>query len=139
MPLNFHVYDGPKTPDSAPWMGQERYATDPNSATQTGQGGQTNADNDRLGEFTARALLRYRDVDAYYCSGCNSVFGVKCPRCGLCSDGYDVLRMNTIGHALSNGGERTFRMIPEYDWFEGLVWVRVACRKCDFEFRVTKR
>jgi hypothetical protein len=133
MPLDIHVYDGKKTPDSQD--GQERYADDPNKTGQTGQGNFTNAQRDALGNYTANASLRYADPNAYFCTACWYVFGVTCPKCSARSAPAHLRPV------VDDQDDPLFEVIRPgvYEKVRGSVWAVVMCRKCSFSFRVLKR
>jgi hypothetical protein len=135
MPLDIHVYKGPKTPDSHPAFGQERYAPNPNATGSIGSGNFTNAQKDALERYQQSRILRYQDPDAYFCSACWYVFGVECPKCHAKSEpGHN--RPTYIAH-----DDPLFEVdsFPEYDRKDGRIWVVTTCRKCSYSFRVIKR
>jgi hypothetical protein len=127
MPLDIHVKKFQHVPD----IGEDRYATDPEKASETGQGNFTTAQNNFLGRFGQGSMMRYKDIDAYFCKDCRYVFGVTCPKCGIKSaplHGFDT--SETIFEV---------RGADDYDRKEGMVWVITVCRKCSFSFRVLVR
>lgn len=132
MPLDIHVYKGPKTRDSL--YGQEKYATDPNAATPSGEGSFTEKDRKILAHHEKRAMMRYKDDTAYFCSACWYVYNVICPRCKARSQPTHYRPDNiTSDDPLFEVGTNA-----EHDRFEGYVWVVTTCRKCSFSFRVIK-
>jgi hypothetical protein len=132
MPLDIHTYKGAKTPDSA--MGNERYATNPDSTTIADRGHFTNAQADALGRLKQRSVLRYKDPTAYFCSACWYVFGVTCPNCQAKSEPAHnrptkIAKDDPLFEVVDNS----------YDRKEGVIWVEVRCRKCSYGFKVIKR
>jgi hypothetical protein len=135
MPITFHVNKGAKTRDSQTAVEGQRYATDPNATGEIGTGNFTNRQKDALGVYQARALMRYADVDAYFCNACWYVFGVECPRCHAASEPAHN-RPVVVGHDDPLFEVPTY---PIYDRYQGNIWVVTTCRKCSFGFRVIKR
>lgn len=82
-----------------------------------------------LGYYEARGLLRYRDFDAYYCTVCRYVYGVVCPRCGVAAPTLHL-------YAASEEPIFVVESPLETENWNGLVWTKTRCRKCDFRFRV---
>jgi len=130
MPLDIHVKKYQHIPD----IGQERYATDPDATGSIGTGYFTNAQNNALAEHSKQSLMRYKDLDAYFCSACWYVYGVTCPKCYVKSDPPHMRPTVRKDDPLFEvrGGE-------DYDRKEGLIWVITVCRKCSFSFRVIVR
>jgi hypothetical protein len=129
MPLDFHVYDGPKIPDSV--GGQEKYATDPNSATQRDPGSLTAKEKFILGKHKIRSLMRYKDHTAYYCRDCEYVFNVTCPQCHAKSKPVHGCSISDPMFDVPRPA-----VYDKYEWF---IWVKVVCLKCDFGFKVIVR
>lgn len=81
-----------------------------------------------LGHFAKRGMLRYKDVDAYYCQACTRVIGITCPKCKL---------QASKGHS---SAEATFRRIGDtFERWDGYTWVQIECPKCDFRFKTIVR
>jgi hypothetical protein len=127
MPLDIFVKKFQHVPD----FGQDRYATDPNKTGETGQGNFTTAQKNALGNFGQRAMMRYKDIDSYFCKNCRYVFGVTCPKCGIKSQSVHGLDTSETIFEVYGG--------DEYDRKEGMTWVITTCRKCSFSFRVLVR
>jgi len=135
MPFNFHVYKGAKTRDSQTAVEGQRYATDPNATGEIGIGNFTQAQKDALGKYRNKSLMRYADVDAYFCSACWYVFGVECPVCHARS----ALAHNRPANIVKDDPLFEVPAYPTYDKYQGNIWVVTTCRKCSFSFRVIKR
>lgn len=92
--------------------------------------GYTYKEEDRLGEFTARGLLRYKDPDAYYCQPCGEIFNIECPRCKVKS---------RRSHATTSGYGVFDRIAAVFERYDGFVWTQIECRKCSYRFKVIVR
>jgi hypothetical protein len=80
-----------------------------------------------LGHFTKRGMLRYKDTTAYFCTACECIINVSCPKCKSASG---------KGHATTS----VFRRVEDtYEWWDGIKWVKIECRKCDYQFKVIAR
>jgi hypothetical protein len=127
MPLTINTRKYQYVPD----IGEDRYATDPDATGSIGSGNYTVAQKNALGEYGRRGLMRYKDIDAYFCKDCRYVFGVECARCKIQSAPTHGFDTSEIIFEV-RGGE-------DYDQKEGMVWVITTCRKCSFSFRVLVR
>jgi hypothetical protein len=128
--MQFHVYKGRKTRDSV--GGAQRYATDPNATGEIGTGNFTAAQATALGEYSRKALMRYKDPNAYFCHACRRAFGVECPKCGTKSP----KRHDMSGLGTEEDMFRVTRDGEGLDRYQWAIWTKITCRKCDFEFRV---
>jgi hypothetical protein len=83
-----------------------------------------------LGVFRARGGLRYKDMDAYFCTACETVIGVECPNCKTKSGDH----RNTF-----DVGVFVVERPLTTDRYMGAPWTKVYCRKCDFAFHILVR
>lgn len=93
----------------------------------------TSRELNTLGRYRHLGLMRYKDLDAFYCSECSIVFNVKCANCGIRSENTKHMAMEN-SDAVFNV-ERPLTTIKA----DGLYWTVVECKKCDFRFRVIVR
>ena len=124
MPITINKREFQYVPD----VGQERYAGDPYATGEKGTGNFTTQQQELLGRHKRDALLRYKDVDAFFCQACRCVVNVKCPRC-------------RVESGKEHGSYQVFVVEQEgrYTRFDSYTWARISCKKCDFEFRVIVR
>lgn len=86
----------------------------------------TRREEEILGHYTKRGMLRYKVETAGLCRSCRATINVKCPKCGLLSE--------------DRHGEITFREIEgTYERWDGYTWVQIECPKCDYVFKVILR
>ncbi len=78
-----------------------------------------------LGRYSANAMLRFRDVNAYYCSACDRCYGIYCPNCKITTSPIHL-----------PDAEKVFIASGITDRWDGHTWMRITCRKCDFVFKV---
>lgn len=86
----------------------------------------TTREREMLGRYRIDNRLKYRDPDAGYCTSCENVYNVRCPRC----DAFSGKMHDTTSGFFSV--QRPLEVKRE----EGRNWVVISCRKCDFGFRV---
>jgi hypothetical protein len=126
MPLDIHSRKYQHAPD----VGEDRYAGDPNATGEIGTGNFTVAQKNALGAYKQQSLMRYRDIDAYFCKACRYVFGVECPQCKSKSETSHPGALGKDDPMFEVRGDN------DYDFKEGMPWVITTCRKCSFSFRV---
>jgi hypothetical protein len=80
-----------------------------------------------LGKWNDVGLTKYGDTNAYYCSLCENIYGVTCPRCGI-----ETPRSHISDYPKVFNVERP--IIPEMDMRH--YWIKVVCIKCDYRFKV---
>lgn len=106
---------------------RDPYTTSHNAPTARGDGF-TLKERNQLGEYRQRGLIRFRDVNAFFCKACRQVFGVYCPNCKV--------RSNPT-HA--SDGDAVFTDMSLSDSWDGFDWRLIKCLKCDYLLRVIIR
>lgn len=81
-----------------------------------------------LDHFSRRGLLRYKDVDAYYCQACEITYNVRCPRCR--TEGFQRHGQYPEFDALFKRSNGVFEL------WDGYIWTRVECSTCEYTFKV---
>jgi hypothetical protein len=97
-----------------------------NKSVENPTGSLTLKDEEFLGKHRHMGMLKYRDLDAGYCTACGTVYNITCPQCGIVARNMHDATDNLF-----------FVQRPlETKREEGQLWTKCVCRKCDFAFKV---